>query len=142
MILALILMIPQGLQAFLVLAASGLDSDGRFWGIGAAFLYLIAGAFALAEPTVSLVVFLIAAFFSFVAATTDPSYSDAWMWLGVSLILAVMSYFARREKIRGRPAHARQQAEQVQAQAQALAQAMMQAQAAAAQGAPSINPES
>jgi hypothetical protein len=53
-----------------------------------------------------------------------------------------MSYFARREKIRGRPAHARQQAEQVQAQAQALAQAMMQAQAAAAQGAPSINPES
>ena len=53
-----------------------------------------------------------------------------------------MSFFGRREKIRTRAAHARQQAEHVQAQAQALAQAMMQAQAAVAQGAPSIEPES
>ena len=68
---------------------------------------------------------LLAAFFSLVAATTDPSYSDAWIWFGVLLILAVMSFFGRREKIRNRAAQARQQAEQVQAQAQALAQAMM-----------------
>ena len=109
-VLALILMIPQGLQAFLVLAASGLDSDGGFWGIGAAFLYLIAGAFALAKPTVSLVIFLVAALFSLRAATTDPTFTVAWVWFCVSLVLAALSFLARREKIRARAAQARRQA--------------------------------
>jgi Sec-independent protein secretion pathway component TatC len=90
MILALILMIPQGLQAFVVFVASGLtrneaDFGGGSLGIGAAFLYLIAGAFALAKPTVSLVVFLVAALFSLMAATADSTDKAAWVWLGVSL---------------------------------------------------------
>jgi hypothetical protein len=57
-----------------------------------ALLFLIAGAFALVFPLVSMIAFLISGFFGLAAGATT-SFSDLTIWGVVSLILAVLSFF-------------------------------------------------
>jgi membrane protein implicated in regulation of membrane protease activity len=66
-----------------------------------ALLFLIAGAFALVFPLVSMIAFLISGFFGLAAGAT-ASFSDLTIWGVVSLILAVFSFFGWREKRRRR----------------------------------------
>ncbi len=65
------------------------------------FLFLIAGAFAMSFPIVSLVTFVIAGTIA-IAAGLSSEFGDLAIWGFVALILAVMSYFGHREKRRTR----------------------------------------
>jgi|SRR5215216_6340836 len=65
------------------------------------YLFLIAGAFAISFPLVSLVTLLIAGTIA-IAAGLSSEFSDLAIWGFVALALAVMSYFGHREKQRRR----------------------------------------
>lgn len=65
-------------------------------GIIVAFLYLIGGSFAIGKPSVSRAIFVIASLLALLAASAS-SFSDMFVWSGVSAILAVMSHFGVRE---------------------------------------------
>jgi hypothetical protein len=102
MILSLILMLIVGAQSCAVSigdAALGTKAatQGGFLGIFMALLFLVGGAFALVFPLVSLVSFLLAAFFGLAGGATT-TFSDLTFWGIVSLVLAVFSYFGWREK--------------------------------------------
>jgi membrane protein implicated in regulation of membrane protease activity len=62
-----------------------------------AFMFLVAGAFALAFPFVSVIVFFFAGMFG-LAGGASTSFGDLTIWGVASLILAVFSYFGWREK--------------------------------------------
>jgi hypothetical protein len=66
-----------------------------------ALLFLIGGAFALAFPVVSLVAFVLAGIVGLSGGATT-SFEDLSIWGWVSLALAVLSFFAWREKRRRR----------------------------------------
>jgi hypothetical protein len=65
------------------------------------FLFLIAGAFAISFPVVSVVCFLLAGTVA-LAAGFSSDFTDLAIWGFVALSLAVMSYFGHREKQRRR----------------------------------------
>ena len=65
------------------------------------FLFLIAGAFAMSFPIVSVVCFVLAATVA-LAAGFSSDFSDLAVWGFVALGLAVLSYFGHREKQRRR----------------------------------------
>jgi hypothetical protein len=102
MILGLILMVIVGLQSCAVSFGGSIGGqrkveEGGAVGILVALLFLVASAFALAFPLVSLVAFLIAGLFALAAGATTP-FTDLTIWGVVSLVLAVMSFFGWREK--------------------------------------------
>lgn len=72
-------------------------------GFFAVFLFLIAAAFAISFPIVSLVTFLLVATVA-LAAGFSSNFAGLAIWGFVVLVLAVMSYFAHREKQRRRAA--------------------------------------
>src|SRR4051812_7948952 len=63
------------------------------------FLFLIAGAFAISFPLVSVVSFVLAGVVA-IAAGFSSAFADLAIWGFVALILAVMSFFGYREKKR------------------------------------------
>jgi hypothetical protein len=99
-IIALILMIPVGLQSCTAAVGGSMSENQGLSGAGAvgilvAFLFLIGGAFAIGIPMVSVVVFAIAGFFALIAGFSSE-FKDLGIWGFVALILAVLSYFGHR----------------------------------------------
>lgn len=104
MIVALALMMIVGLQSLVVMAGSSMledtaTADAAALGVLIALLFLVGVAFAIGLPTVSLESFLLAALIG-VLGGTSSSFTDLTYWGVVALILAVLSYFGRREKRR------------------------------------------
>ena len=105
-ILSLGLMLVVGFQSCAATVGGSLGKDESASAAGAmgffvVFLFLIAGAFAMSFPIVSLVSFVIAGTVA-IAAGLSSDFSDLAIWGFVALILAVMSYFGHREKQRRR----------------------------------------
>ncbi len=105
-ILSLGLMLIVGVQSCAATVGGELGQDDSTSAAGAmgffvVFLFLIAGAFAISFPIVSLVSFLIAGTVA-IAAGLSSDFSDLTIWGFVALILAGMSYFGHREKQRRR----------------------------------------
>lgn len=142
MIVSLFLMLLVGVQSCTLYVGGSVLNQQQTAGAAAvgilvALLFLIGGAFALGQPTVSMVIFAIAAIFSFIAAATS-NFSDLNIWGVVALILGVMSFFGRREVIRKK--QKKVAAEQAMATQMATMQAM-QAQLQAMQNPPVQGPQ-
>jgi hypothetical protein len=106
MVLSLGLVLVVGFQSCAAAVGGSMGNDESTAAAGAmgffvVFLFLIAGAFALSFPIVSLVTFLIAGTIA-IAAGLSSDFSDLAIWGFVALVLAVMSYFGHREKQRRR----------------------------------------
>jgi hypothetical protein len=106
MVLSLILMLVVGAQSCAVSIGDSLgnakaSTQGGVIGLLIAFLFLVAGAFALSFPLVSTIAFLVSGLFGLIAGSTT-SFSDLTIWGVVSRILAVFSFFGWREKRRRR----------------------------------------
>ena len=70
---------------------------GTVIGMVMAFLYLIGGAFAYGVPIASLWIFIICTLLGFaVASGTD--FKSMYIWGWISILLAIMAYFAHKEK--------------------------------------------
>ena len=76
-------------------------SNAGAMGFFVVLLFLIAGAFAISFPIVSVVCFLLAGTVA-LAAGFSSDFADLAIWGFVALGLAVMSYFGHREKQRRR----------------------------------------
>ncbi len=105
-ILSLGLMLVVGFQSCAATVGGNLGQDKSTAAAGAmgflvVFLFLIAGAFAISFPLVSLVTLLIAGTIA-IAAGLSSEFADLAIWGFVALGLAVMSYFGQREKQRKR----------------------------------------
>jgi hypothetical protein len=105
-ILSLGLMLVVGFQSCAATLGGNIGQDESTSAAGAmgffvVILFLIAAAFAISFPIVSLVAFLIAGTTA-IAAGLSSAFSDLAIWGFVALILAVMSYFGHREKQRRR----------------------------------------
>jgi hypothetical protein len=102
MILSLILMLLVGFQSCAVsigdsIAGEPANTQGGAIGILMALLFLVAGAFALGFPLVSLVAFVLAGVIG-IAGGSSTSFGDLAVWGWISLVLAVLSFFGWREK--------------------------------------------
>jgi hypothetical protein len=102
MIISLILMLVIGAQSCAVSVGDAAlntkaATQGGPIGLVMAFLFLVGGAFALAFPFVSVIVFFFAGVFG-LAGGASTSFGDLTIWGVVSLVLAVLSYFGWREK--------------------------------------------
>jgi hypothetical protein len=107
-IISLLLMVVIGFQSCAAALSGGLGSDratSAAGGIGfiVALLFLVAGAFALAFPMVSIVFFTVAGIMAIIAGLSSH-FSDLSIWGFVALILAGMSFFGWREKRKRRKA--------------------------------------
>src|SRR5215217_2757618 len=103
-ILSLGLMLVIGFQSCAASVGGSLGKDESTSAAGAmgflvVFLFLIAGAFAMSFPIVSVVAFVLAGTVA-LAAGVSSDFSDLAIWGVTALILAVMSYFGHREKQR------------------------------------------
>lgn len=76
------------------LAQQDSASSGGAAGIFVAFLLLLGGAFVMGLPRVSMVMFTLGGVLDLLAA---GDFKDLKIWACVSLVLAVLSYFASRE---------------------------------------------
>lgn len=100
LILGLLLGLLMFLQTLLVYGLSDALNDeasaqASAIGVVMALLWLVACAFVLPFPLVSVVAFAIAGLFGFAASGEFP---DLAIWGGVSVVLAVMSIFGWRGK--------------------------------------------
>ena len=103
-IISLGLMLVIGFQSCAATVGGSLGQNQSTSSAGAmgffvVFLFLIAGAFAMSFPIVSVVAFVLAATVA-LAAGLSSDFADLAIWGFVALILAVMSYFGHREKQR------------------------------------------
>lgn len=108
MVISLGLMLIIGVQSCAASFGGSMGHDQSMtnaagMGFFVVFLFLIAAAFAISFPIVSLVTFLLAATVA-LAAGFSSNFADLAIWGFVALILAVMSYFGHREKKRRRAA--------------------------------------
>lgn len=99
-------MLIVGFQSCAVYGLSSLANRQDTVGAGAvgivvAFLFLVGGAFVMALPIVSTIIFVLAALSAFLAGTTS-GFSDMTIWGFVSLALAAMSFLGWRELRRRR----------------------------------------
>lgn len=102
LIISLFLMVIVGLQSCTVAVLGGATGDDTTAGAGAsgvllAVCWLVAAAFVLPYPTVAMAVFLVAAVFGLIG-TYGNAFTDAYVWTAVSVVLAILSFFGRREK--------------------------------------------
>lgn len=101
LIISLCLVMIIGVQSCAVGVGAELMADedtaaGGAAGIMVAFLFVLGAAFALGKPTVSAIMFGIAAVTGFsVGASTE--FTDMSIWGGVALVLGIMSLLGRRE---------------------------------------------
>jgi hypothetical protein len=98
------LMLIVGFQSCAASLGGGITGNETTAGAGAAgflvaLLFLLGGAFAIGFPIVSLVFFVLASPLALVAGFTSD-FRDLRIWGFVALVLAVLSYFGRREKRR------------------------------------------
>ena len=102
MVLALGLMLIVGFQSCAASFAGSMANDestsaAAGMGFFVVFLFLIAGAFAISFPIVSLVAFVLAGTVA-MAAGLSSDFADLAVWGFLAFILAIMSYFGHREK--------------------------------------------
>src|SRR5690606_37587131 len=100
LILGLLLGVVMFLQTMLVYGLSNAVDDTNSASAGAvgvlmALMWLVACAFVMPLPMVSVIVFAIAGLFGFAASGEFP---DLGIWGGISLVLAVLSFFGWRGK--------------------------------------------
>jgi len=100
LILGLLLGLVMFLQTMLVYGLSNAVDDTNSASAGAvgvlmALMWLVACAFVMPLPMVSVIVFAIAGLFGFAASGEFP---DLGIWGGISLVLAVLSFFGWRGK--------------------------------------------
>ena len=112
LVLALGLMLIVGFQSCAPTVGGSMGNDESTAAAGAmgffvVFLFLVAGAFAISFPIVSVVCFLIAGTVA-IAAGLSSDFANLAIWGFVALGLAVMSYFGHREKQRRRRTAAQQ----------------------------------
>ena len=93
-------MLVIGLQSIAISVGNSIAGDEQTsiaagYGILVAFMFLVGGAFAFKLPRVSMVAFILAAFFGLPGSS---DFKDLWVWGIVSLVLAVLCYFAGRKK--------------------------------------------
>lgn len=101
MIISLCMTLIVALQSCAVFVGGGLSKDeglsqGGASGIFLAFLFVLGAAFSLNLPRVSMVMFIIGSLIG-AAGASAGGFKDMWVWAGLSLVLAVMSYFGSRE---------------------------------------------
>jgi uncharacterized membrane protein len=99
-IIGLVLMLIVGVQSLLVDLGGTITknqnySQGGSVGVLVALLFLIAGAFAFAKPIVSFIVFILAGVLGLAVGGTT-GFTDMTVWGVISLVLAVLSFFAWR----------------------------------------------
>lgn len=107
-IIAIMLGLVIVLQSCTVSVGGGLLEDESITQAGAVgvfvgFAFFVGGAFAFALPMVSMVLFVIAALFGFMAGGSGE-FSDLSIWGGAALILAVMALFAWRAQRKAKQA--------------------------------------
>lgn len=100
LILSLLLGAIMFIQTFLGSVASDLANDeggeqSSAVGLMMALLWLIAAAFVIPFPMVSVVLFALAGLFGFAGSGDFP---DLAYWGGISLVLSVLSFFSWRGK--------------------------------------------
>jgi hypothetical protein len=100
LILTLILGAIMSAQTFLVYGLSSAvndqgTSESGAVGLMMALLWLVAAAFVIPRPIVSVIAFVIAGLFGFAASGDFP---DLAVWGGISLALALLSFFGWRGK--------------------------------------------
>ena len=101
MIISLCLTAIVGLQSCAVMVSANLAQRADVAGGGAsgiiiALLFVLGGAFAMGLPNISMAMFTLAAIIGFIVGATTP-YGDMSVWGAVALVLAVLSYFGKRE---------------------------------------------
>lgn len=104
MILGLILMIVVGAQSCAVYVGGSIGksegmAEGGAMGLLLVLLFLVASAFVLVFPLVSLIVFSLAGIVGILAGTTTP-FTDLVIWGIVAFVLAAFSFLGVREKRR------------------------------------------
>jgi len=104
MIVGLVLMIALFVQSCGVGIAGSLSNDesttgGGAVGIVVAFLFLLGSAFAIGVPTLAMILFLLAGLLAMGVASSS-GFSDLQIWGIISLVLAMLCFFSRREKRR------------------------------------------
>src|SRR5690242_12484535 len=104
LILGLLLGLVMFLQTVVVYALGSAAHDTNHAqaaaiGIVMALLWLVACAFVLPLPLVSVVAFALAAVFGFAASKNFP---DLAIWGGASLVLMALSFFGWRGKVKNR----------------------------------------
>jgi len=97
LIIGLLLGLLMFLQSLLIAAFGDGDAGaGGALGLLVAIMWLISCGLVIGFPLASTIGFIVAALFAMIAATTG--FSDMGVWAGVSLVLAVMSFFGWRGK--------------------------------------------
>ncbi|WP_243375070.1 hypothetical protein [Microvirga solisilvae] len=97
-----------GLQSCTIMAGGSLLKDqgtanGGALGILVAFLFILGAAFVMGLPRISAGLFALAGVLG-ITGGSSSNFSDLKIWGGLSLILAVMSWFGSRELRRKRAA--------------------------------------
>ena len=113
LIISLGLMLVIGLQSCTVGIGGSIVKDegmsqGGAVGLLIAFMYLIGAAFSLGKPVVSMVVFILAGLLGFMVSATT-SFSDMGIWGGISLVLAIFSFFGKRDLLKKKKVHAQKE---------------------------------
>jgi hypothetical protein len=101
-IISLSLLVVVAFQSCAASVGGSLGNDKSTSGAAAigflvALLFLVAGAFAIAFPIVSIVSFALAGIMA-ITAGLSSRFSDLSIWGFAALILAAMSFFGWREK--------------------------------------------
>jgi len=108
MVISLGLMLIIGFQSCAATIGGSMGQNQTTSNTGAmgfvvVFLFLIAAAFAITFPIVSVVAFLLAGTIA-MAAGLSSGFTDLAIWGFLAFVLAIMSYFGHREKQRRRAA--------------------------------------
>lgn len=128
LILTLVVGILLFVQTFVVATLGGAVGDEATAGAGAvgllvAFLWLIAAAFVIGLPLISMIAFVIAGILA-LAMAASSDFSDLSIWGIASLVLAALSLIGFLTKRRGARVEARRQAERDERLAASIRQGM------------------
>lgn len=90
-----------GLQSCTIMAGGSLLKDqgttnGGALGMLVAFLFILGAAFVMGLPRISAGLFALAGILG-IAGASNSNFSDLKIWGGLSMILAIMSWFGSRE---------------------------------------------
>lgn len=101
LIISLCLVMIVGLQSCTIMLGGNIVNEDDLSGAGAvgvlvSFLFILGAAFSLRKPKVSMRVFIVAACISILTGVTSD-FSDLIFWGGVSLGLAIMSFYGIKE---------------------------------------------
>lgn len=104
LIIGIVLSVVMAVQTFLVYALGNVGNDADASGGGAvgllvAFLMLVAAAFAMGVPLVSVILFLLGGVLALLIGASS-GFPDLSIWGVVSLILAAMAFVGWRGKRR------------------------------------------